>query len=313
VTARLALLVAGLLLAAPLPAEAKVSPAARKRARKLIKNGDMSYRLLKFDQALAHYEEAYKLTGHPAIIFNIAQAYRQLKNHTKALFYYKLLLVDWAKRYPKKPPPYREEVEGHIESITKLIEVEEEKQRAAQREKARAKPKPTVGQLELTGLRQGARIYIDGSRKKTGPSVALKPGKHRLRVELEGFRSWEGTVRLDAGEQRAEPVDLRVTDHRTAWLIASLSLTAVAGGLLGLGAFYNVRHNDFLVDTPEADDNRRLSVIGYATSGGAAALAAVSWTFYLLHRGRVLRLMETKRISLAPLPGGALAAGRLSF
>ena len=57
-----------------------------------------------------------------------------------------------------------------------------------------------------------------------------------------------------------------------------------------MGLTYNVRHNDYITGTPEADRNKRLSVVGYGIAGGVAALAAASWTLYLLHRRKVLQL-----------------------
>jgi len=284
----------------------EVDAESRAHARELVKSGDVSYRLFKFDRALADYQEAYRLAQHPAIIFNIAQAYRQLKNYEKAHFYYKLFLADWSKKFPDKPPPYEAEVKAHIKRLAALIE-EERQQAAASQETAPKPPKKAApARLELEGLRQGAVVYVDGSPSDSGPSVALDPGRHAVRVELDGYRPWTAEVELQAGKLRTERVDLRVSDHRTAWLVTSASLSAVAAGLLGFGAYHNARHNDFISGTPEADDSKRLSVIGYAAAGGVAALAAASWTIYLLHRRKVLRLMEDRTAA-------ELAAGIVRF
>lgn len=273
----------------------EVDAESRARARELVKSGDMSYRLFKFDRALADYQEAYRLAEHPAIIFNIAQAYRQLKNYEKAHFYYRLFLADWSKRFPDKPPPYEAEVKAHIERLAALIEEERQKKQAAtSRPTAPKQKKAAPARLELEGLRQGAVVYVDGSPSDGGPSMALDPGRHAVRVELDGYKPWTTEVELRAGKLRTERVDLRVSDHRTTWLVTSASLSAVALGLVGFGAYHNARYNDFISGTPEADDSKRLSVIGYAVAGGAAALAAASWTIYLLHRRKVLRLMEDR-------------------
>lgn len=264
------------------------SRADKAEAKARIKSGDVNYRLFKFDQALTDYQQAYHLSQHPAIAFNIAQAYRQLKNYEKASFYYKLFLADWAKRFPDKPPPYEAEVKGHIERLTKLIAAA-----AARAPKDKPKPRPKkvqLARLELEGLRAGAQITVDGKLSKSGPELLLAPGPRRLRVELDGYHPWEQTITLRAGKPVTRPVELEVIDRRTLWLSTSAGLSAVAAGFLGMGIYFNARHDNFMLGTPEADDNKRLSVIGYAVAGGVAALALASWTLYWLHRRSVKRL-----------------------
>lgn len=285
-----ALLIITVAAAAPPANAAPTAPsvADKTRAKALIKSGDVNYRLFKFDQALTDYQQAYHLSQHPAIAFNIAQAYRQLKNYEKASFYYKLFLADWAKRFPDKPPPYEAEVKGHIERLTRLIAAA-----AARKAEVSVKPAPKkieLAKLELEGLRPGARVMVDGKERKGGPELALAPGQRRLRVELDGFHPWEQTLSLRAGALITRPVEMQVVDRRTLWLSSSAGLSAVAAGFLTMGIYFNVRHDNFMLGTPEADDNKRLSVIGYAVAGGVAAVAIASWTLYWLHRRKVLRL-----------------------
>ena len=144
--------------------------------------------------------------------------------------------------------------------------------------------------------------------------MALPPGQRRLRVELDGFHPWEQTVTLRAGQRATRPVDLQVVDRRTLWLSTSAGLSAVAAGFLAMGVYFNVRHDDFILGTPEADDNKRLSVIGYAVAGGVAAAAVAGWTLYFLHRRKVLRLTEgSAAAAVAPVKGGVSVAGVVSF
>jgi len=316
------LTVALLLCAVPSAARAQAQEQdARVRAKELVKSGDLSYRLFRFDQALADYQKAYQLTSHPAIIFNIAQAYRQLKAYEKARFYYRLFLTDWRAKFPDKPPPYEEEVRGHIARLDQLVAEAAKHQAAPVRVPPPTPAPPPPARLELEGLREGSRIVVDGKPTDDGPTLALAPGRHRVRVERAGFDDWEREVKLRSGKLQTERIAMRVTDHRTLWLVTSLCATAAAGGLLAMGAYYNARHNDLLLDTPEADDARQMSVIGYSVAGGAAALAAAGWTVYLLHRRRVLRLKteqpiaSTQRggIGLLPLPGGTMAVGTIGF
>ena len=65
-----------------------------RKARALFKSGAMEYRLARFDKALGLFQEALKLAYRPRIILNIAQCHRQLRQHRKALFYYRLYLTE---------------------------------------------------------------------------------------------------------------------------------------------------------------------------------------------------------------------------
>ncbi len=305
------------------PADVAGADSQRARARELVKSGDLDYRLFKFQQALESYLEAYRLTRHPAILFNVAQAYRQLKDAERASFHYKMFLTDWRKRFPAKPPPFEGEVKAHIERLDRLIQQEAR----ARREGARAVPRPTTrpARLELEGLLPGARVTVDGVARSVGPTIPLTPGRHRVRVEAEGYQSWERWLELQEAEQRTVRVELEVSDYRTLWLVLSLSTAATAAGFLGAGLYYNVLHNDLILQTPEADESKRLAVMYYAIAGGAAALSAAGFTVYLLHRRQVLRLQEQGRAAQAPrgggvpsaaicpLAGGAMATGTFRF
>jgi len=64
---------AALLALIPIPSAAQPSPAAERAFR----DGEMSYRLGRYEEAIASFETAYRLTGAPKLLFNIAQAYRK--------------------------------------------------------------------------------------------------------------------------------------------------------------------------------------------------------------------------------------------
>ena len=130
-------LVVALMLLVTIPvasAETTAIREAKAKAKVLIKSGDLSYRLAKFKEALASYEAAYKLYEHPAILFNIAQCHRQLKNHEKALFFYRLCMSDWQRSNPN--PPFLKEVRTQIQKLNVVMEQEQKrkKERARQEE-----------------------------------------------------------------------------------------------------------------------------------------------------------------------------------
>jgi tetratricopeptide (TPR) repeat protein len=71
---------AALTLAAPAFADD-----ARDQARKAFAAGEAAYNLSHFDEALQKYEEAYRLSHVPALLFNIGQVHRRLFEDTRDL------------------------------------------------------------------------------------------------------------------------------------------------------------------------------------------------------------------------------------
>ncbi len=166
---RVALVMAlALLLAAPQAAMAdtKALKAAKAKARALIKSGDLNYRLAKFKEALANYEAAYKAHVHPAILFNIAQCHRQLKNHEKALFFYRLCLSDWRRKNPN--PPFLREVENQITKLNDVMVTE-------QKQKAVADQKRKKEEAERARLEAARKKKEEAERKRRLALVPTKP------------------------------------------------------------------------------------------------------------------------------------------
>ncbi len=261
------------------------------------------------------------------MLFNIAQVFRQLGQHSKALFYYRLFISDWRRKYPDKPVPYEVEVRGHISELAVKAgkEAEAAHPKPATEAPAPAAPvEPAMGTLALAGVRPGAEVFIDGKRvgegKELGP-LPLKPGEHHVRVKAGGFYSWRGAIKVLPNIQERRQVTLEVIDLRTALLIAGISATALAAGFFGVGVAYNVENNRYVHGTAEADDARNLSVTGYAVAGGAAAIAVASWTVYLLHRRAVKRRLSAQEAAshYSPTVGvihcqdGVTAVGAVTF
>ena len=82
-------------------------------ARKQYDEGTRLYDLGRFDEAIAKYEEAYRLHDDPAILYNIAQAHRLAGHNERAIFFYRSYL----RRTPEAPN--RDEVLGRIEQLQK--------------------------------------------------------------------------------------------------------------------------------------------------------------------------------------------------
>jgi tetratricopeptide (TPR) repeat protein len=115
------------LLAPPVSVAAQASPERLRRARTYYKRGKAAFELGKFRTALGNYEEAYKVASLPGLLFNIGQCYRNLGEHEKAVFSFRLYLrkIPNAKNRDATLVLIRE-----LEQKIKLERVRERKRRA---------------------------------------------------------------------------------------------------------------------------------------------------------------------------------------
>ncbi len=84
VTLGVSLLAAALAACAPAPARAQFGgPDAR--ARELYLEGDRHYQEGRYEQAVSAFQESYRLSGRPLLLFNLANAYERLGRYQEAL------------------------------------------------------------------------------------------------------------------------------------------------------------------------------------------------------------------------------------
>ncbi len=149
--ARAAVLLA-LLLHGPV---AQAEDADTQKVRSLFQEGERQYRIAQFDKALASFEAALKLLNSPSIILNVAQCHRQLKNHDKALFFYRLYITEWRKQKPDKDLPFAEEVQTHIKSISAELKEAHPAERQEERPPHRSEQEQSARELGLSGTHAG--------------------------------------------------------------------------------------------------------------------------------------------------------------
>ncbi|HEY3451979.1 MAG TPA: tetratricopeptide repeat protein [Myxococcales bacterium] len=112
------------------------APKDKAAAKASVASARKSYELGKFEEAIGHYSKAYELSDLPALLFNIAQCHRQLKQYERAAFFYGRYLS-------LQPPPVdNEEVAKGL-----LKEMEDA---AAAEAQAKSAPSPGLG-LDLSG------------------------------------------------------------------------------------------------------------------------------------------------------------------
>ena len=84
-----------------------------------FKKGQTHYALGEFQAAIEEFREAYRLKQEPAILFNLAQSYRQIHEWQHAYFHYRQYLNQ------RPDAPNRTEVEGLIEQMKSKMDDEE--------------------------------------------------------------------------------------------------------------------------------------------------------------------------------------------
>ena len=100
------------------------------QAREYFKSAQLHYSLGEFEEAVKDFREAYRLRQEPAILFNIAQGYRQLSRYSDAYFYYRQYLSQ------KADAPNRPEVESLVEQMRRRMDEENEQKMRTERDPA---------------------------------------------------------------------------------------------------------------------------------------------------------------------------------
>jgi tetratricopeptide (TPR) repeat protein len=90
---------------------ARAADPRTEKAREHYLQGDAFYKLDKYPQALAEYEQAYLAKPDPSFLYNIAQCHRLMGNRAEAVRFYR--------RYLKDAPhaPNREVADKHIKDL----------------------------------------------------------------------------------------------------------------------------------------------------------------------------------------------------
>jgi hypothetical protein len=85
--------------------------------------------------------------------------------------------------------------------ITEMSQAEYEDWKAKQQEYAAAPGISSLSKLSIVSTPDGAEIEVDGDYMGDTPStLELNAGEHRIAVKKTGFRVWEKTIKLAAGE-----------------------------------------------------------------------------------------------------------------
>jgi len=204
------------------------------RARTLFQNGIEAYKKGRYKDAIDSFLEANRIYPNPVLSFNTARAYEKLGDSAGALSFYR----DYLRRSPDAAD--KKDVDKRIGELEQTL---------------RGKG---VQQVTISSDPDGATAVIDGRPVGITPWTGeIVPGKHRLKVQREGYadsvtefelaahRARDVSVKLERAVDQAEgavaapePEPLAPTTPPPAPVEAprkSGGIGIVTWGLLGLG------------------------------------------------------------------------------
>lgn len=182
-------LLAALLLSFPfslgLSSAARADDAAV--ARYHYERGAEHYEAGRLRDAIGEFVISNRISPNPRVVFNVAQAFFQLREAESAFDYYV--------RYLAMDDPLDEDGGRRAQARADLAELERR-----------------VARVRITSTPPGATIFVDdeehGSYGVTPRVVALPAGSRRLIVRLDGHRTREATVTARVGHEESAELEL---------------------------------------------------------------------------------------------------------
>jgi hypothetical protein len=134
------------------------------RAKQLFEAGVVNYDAGRYVEALAQFQEAYRIKPHPLVRVNIANCYQKLDRPVEAIENFEAFLG-----MAEGNPAQRDEVRAALKEL-----------------------RERVGQIVLKVTPSGARIVIDDRDERRAPvsdPLLASVGRHRVTVSLEGYET----------------------------------------------------------------------------------------------------------------------------
>jgi hypothetical protein len=173
----------------PMSANAEpVETSARAQAIDKYQRGSKAFAARQFKDAIDLFLAADELVPSGALAFNIALAYEEMGDSSRAL--------QWAREYLRRSPSANDEadVERRVAGFERKL-----------RERG-------VQQVTIASSPAGATVRIDGRAVGVSPfTIDLPPGPHRLSLELAGHAVSEGG--FDLSRDHAETIERTLVRH----------------------------------------------------------------------------------------------------
>lgn len=159
---------------APPPAAGEPTDDARARAKSLFERGVAAYEGARYAEALASFQEAFRLRPHPLVRVNIANCYDKLGKPLEALFHFDQFLAS-----DVPTTAQRQEVVAATERLRKQL-----------------------GSVIVRVTPDGAIVTFDGGEQRRAPllePIQLPAGAHSLEVRLDGYQSVQRSFTVPGG------------------------------------------------------------------------------------------------------------------
>jgi tetratricopeptide (TPR) repeat protein len=190
-------------------------------AKAHFRTGELNYDRGAFPDAAREFEEAYRLTGRPELLYNMGKSYDGVGDMRGALAAYRRFLAT------VKTSSDRPFVENRVRELEVLI-----------------------AHVSIHSQVAGATVVLDGAKVGTvplpEPSIELNPGEHSIEVSAEGFSTYRRKLTL--ARSQSETVDAtlvslvrvihepekKVPIYKRWYLWTPIAIVVVAGVTAGI-------------------------------------------------------------------------------
>ena len=195
-----------LLLAAALSTGAAAAHAQSDQTKTLFNAGAQAYEAGQFPAAIQAFEQAYRLSARPGILFSIAQAHRKQYYVARSVQELREAIAGYREYVAKVPQGGR-----RSDAAEALIELEP---LAAKLDPSggtsSASSVAPVTRVMVSAQTAGAVVSLDGGKPVDAPLFTeVKPGKHALRVTAAGYFDEARDIEVAPGSVLALDVSLK--------------------------------------------------------------------------------------------------------
>jgi tetratricopeptide (TPR) repeat protein len=187
-------------------------------ARARFEAGSAAYALGQYATAAQEYEKAFQLKPDPALLYNAAQAHRVAGNKQRALLLYQNYLRVYGKQVSN-----REEVERHIASLKRAIDVEVQAQTSPPTTPTQLGPNAPANAPASPDARPGERPTTPATGSATAPTAAAPASATAPNL----------TPDYVATEPHRD--NRKLTQKAWFWVVIGGAVVVVAGVAIGLG------------------------------------------------------------------------------
>ena len=222
-----------------------------------------------YEAALREFTEAYRVSPHFAVLYNMGQAQFALDRPAEAIESLSKYLRDGQEQVP---PARRQDVQAQIALLESLF-----------------------SELTITTDRSGALITVDGREVGRTPlyqPIRLPTGTHKVSAAIEGTAAIDRTVTLAPGDRQV--LNLEMPTAAAAKVADAEPPRAVlpsAGAPAQSAPATNPKAQPASVLEQRVDPGmqgrrRTMSILGYSAAGVGVALGGAALGVYLWNRGR---------------------------